>query len=183
MSTIYNFVINSGKVHITDPCYKADSDPCYNIPAKNGEWNCDVKCDGDRVSEFAAHHVDDIENLIYNMEINCSVDSGQLGIFDAENYVGDTDDDEREWYFNICRVTCPDWDGVKENRPSYGIIPDGTGFVSSSGYGDGCYSVYLAKDNNGDLMGFRVTFIDENDEDENDDMWDQISEWDQDDLD
>lgn len=43
---------------------------------------------------------------------------------------------------------------------------DGLGFVSSSGYGDGCYTCWTAHDDEGKIIAIRVEFIGEEDEEE-----------------
>jgi hypothetical protein len=170
----HKFEIKSGKIHVTDPCYEVDTCDGYNIPAKNGTWEVQVREVDSRVAEFTAYHLDhepsSVDDLIFDPSLDCGVDSGQFGIFDAEGYKGDTDDDDRKWYYDICRVTCPWWDDEDwrkhKDDPTYGVTPDGTGFVSSSGYGDGGYSGYFLRDEDGNVVAFRVVFIGDDEEEE-----------------
>lgn len=157
------FQINSGKVNLTDPCYDI-STWCgsYGMPAKNGEWQVKIRHDQGRVSGWVAYHQDHQRASTYDLSIEFGVDSGQFGIFDASTYVGDTDDDGRKWYFGICDITC--------DSDRSGITPDGLGFVSSTGWGDGSYVGQGAFDEYGNLVKFVIDFMeDECDDDEYDD--------------
>lgn len=49
-----------------------------------------------------------------------------------------------------------------------GSTMDGLGFVSSSGYGDGSYECWTAKNEDGKIIAIRVEFINEDEEDEED---------------
>ena len=55
-----------------------------------------------------------------------------------------------------------------------GII-NGVGFVSSSGWGDGGYTCYTAKNEDGQIVGIKIVFIepdyDDDDEDDYEDEW------------
>lgn len=146
------------------------SDPCYSIPTwcqgivKNvlpGYYKTDVfttdETDGwgERCSHIVAIHEDYLNNENFNWEdsgFDIGVDSGQAGIFCSTIYPkGDnTGDygDSNSFYGKCCDATL--------SRLSYGII-NKKGVVSSSGYGDGGYKLYLAKDN-GQVIGFIVDF-------------------------
>jgi hypothetical protein len=94
------------------------------------------------------------------------VDSGQAGIFDYEYYAKyhtDTDVDD-EWYEKACDITL--------SEESAGTI-DECGLVSSSGYGDGGYACYTARNRDGYITGIRIEFItdEEDDWDEEEDEW------------
>jgi len=171
----HTFEIKSGKVHVADPCYEVGT-WCggYNIPAKNGTWNAEVMEVGSWVAEFTAYHVDhepnSVDDLLLDTSLDLGVDSGQFGIFDVEGYKGYADGDDSKWYYDICRVTCPAWDdddwNKHKNDPTYGVTPDGTGFVSRSGWGDGSYEGYFLRDEDGNVVAFRVVFIGDEEEEE-----------------
>ena len=150
------FLIQSGHVNLTDPCYEENPQyGRYNIPAKNGTWYAEVSKEDSRVSELIVYHEDHSSAFLNSPMENFGVDSGQFGIFDSSTYIGDSDDDERNWYMKICN--CHEMDG--------GVVPDGTGFVSSTGYGDGVYygfGTYI----DGMLVKFSITFISEEEEEE-----------------
>ena len=65
---------------------------------------------------------------------------------DASDY----DHVESQWYDEVCKLTLsPKQCGTIGNK----------GFVSSSGYGDGSYECYIAKNNNDEIIAIRIDFI------------------------
>ena len=161
------FEVTSGHVNLSDPCYSVGT-WCgkYNVPAKNGEWVVNVERSdqgvwGNRVAGFTAYHKDHYGINLLPIDQDFGVDSGTFGIFDSDNYKGDTDDDERKWYFAVCEHT---FGGAQA-----GVIDDGSGFVSSSGFGDGSYAGEVAFVND-ELVGFKIVFITEQDDENEDDF-------------
>jgi hypothetical protein len=158
----FSFEINSGKVHLTDPCYKTTTwCGAYNIPAKNGKWYA-IPEDGESlgciISAFTVYHEDHkLDEVTELLDYDLGVDSGQFGIFDTSIYDENTSYDAPGFYRNCCDITL--------RYPSCGIIGD-SGFVSSSGYGDGSYPGYGAFDKDNNLVKFCVRFVfSEDDED------------------
>ena len=101
-------------------------------------------------------------------EIHVGVDSGQAGFFDLEpfkaqsetaiengNYNQDTE--HGKFYRSICEQT-------SEGAEQFAIVPFGA--ASSSGYGDGGYSLYLLRDKDGLVIEAIIVFIAEYDEEE-----------------
>lgn len=84
------------------------------------------------------------------------------------NYEEFSCDYEDENCFEKCDAYMKDW--KRNSRYLYKLDAnpiDGLGFVSSSGYGDGGYTCWTAKNNEGKVVGIRVEFITEdNEEDE-----------------
>jgi len=124
------FRVSSGSLVIGDPCY--DTNPTFR--AQNGLWRAHVvKGDegswGTRVRKLIIHHEDfnPADPRIVVEEDSFSVDSGQAGVFDGSVYGGPT------FYDGCCSAT------LTENQ--CGCVRQG--FVSSSGYGDGCYSAEI----------------------------------------
>jgi hypothetical protein len=156
------------------------SDPCYGIPTwcqavidgvlpgnyratvlkqDEGDW-------GTRCSKIIAIH----EDFNYESKFKWTyylavigVDSGQCGIFSKESYRKDDhkfdfepyvfgDDFDRQdgdvWYRHMAKLTLDDnhW-GVYDS-----------GIVSSSGYGDGSYNLYVARKKK-KIVGFIIEFI------------------------
>lgn len=162
-------------VYITDPCYDTitwcqklltNVSPgtyrCFVVVSDEGNW-------GHRVAELHAilnkvfDKYEELSEIPYDSEpLNCSigVDSGQCGIFDADYYEEQHPDDDYDnknsWYRRVCDLTY-----------NAGII-DGLGVACASGYGDGSYPLYVAKDKN-KVVAMKVVFIDdeEDDSDEN----------------
>jgi len=182
------FKIKSGKLHVTDPCYDADTNcGLYNLPAQNGEWEGEVerldkKDWGMRVGELVVHHKDHFTEVHSGsweeLEGEVGVDSGQAGVFDSEIYPkGENDgeaNDMSSFYGRACRETCPEFDRThakeKESKGlslDCGVVDDG-GFVSCSGYGDGGYTAYGVKNSKNELIAVKIVFIDDEDEEDED---------------
>jgi hypothetical protein len=163
------------------------SDPCYTIPTwcqevidgvKPGKYNVfahklELDMWGERVCALVAIHEDhEITNIYFDHHSdNVGVDSGQAGIFDIDTYrkdeltdqmgLGDGDitffgdynrpvEEGEKWYETICSRTL----GVLQ----WGVYDRGV--VSSSGIGDGSYSLYTATvDEEGkEIVGFIIDF-------------------------
>lgn len=160
-----DFKITSGKVILTDPCYKFDAKKV--VPARNGHWTISTRVNRQGyICELVAFHKDTSKFLITakELEFTCPVDSGQAGIFDAELYArhqGGKYGQLDTFYGQVCYLTC-------DTEQSGGVVTiddDTFGAVSTSGYGDGDYrmegSFY-----NGELVGISIYFDeDEDDED------------------
>jgi hypothetical protein len=161
------------------------SDPCYTIPTwcqvvldnvKEGKYKVEVlkqKCGswGERCSQLIVVHVDHIGGKLEWKELSndIGVDSGQCGIFSKETYRNDNYDlpdgdgefdytpDETEegdkWYGKICTHTL--------GKQQYGMYDKGV--VSTSGYGDGSYTLYV-KMKGKEVVGMLVDFGVEEDE-------------------
>jgi hypothetical protein len=160
------------KVMISDPCYGLNT-WCQGVLENvlPGNYNCEVEYSdegiwGRRVAAIEVKH----ENCgVYRLEaqdFEVGVDSGQAGIFDYEYYAkyhtdtNESDHVDDDWYDRVCNITLA--------RESAGAV-DEFGFVSSSGYGDGGYTCYAAKNKDGYIVAIRIEYIDEEEwEDEND---------------
>lgn len=154
-------------------------DPCYDDAALGvklsiipGNYYCYVsRVEDARIASISVRHVDHTDvaiDLEYataesNTRNYVGVDSGQAGIIDFnawQAYVAHPKDESvaEAWYQQACALTL--------SRLQYGIMVDNDcnwreaayGLVSSSGYGDGCYRVYVAK-NGVDIVGIRIEFI------------------------
>jgi len=138
------FKVKSGKIGIGDPCYSSAS---ILVEAKNGEWEVNVKkisSFGERVSEVIVHHKDfGPSSKLSTEEDSFGVDSGQAGVFD-----GDFNGTNSSFYSSCCDKTL--------SKKGYGFLDNG--FVTSSGYGDGCYPCLIFKEN-GKAVCVQITFI------------------------
>ena len=152
----YEFRIESGQVHLSDPCYDL-STWCgkYNVPAKNGTWFAEVLESNNRIAQFGAYHEDHEEDWVSFFDQDFGVDSGQFGIFDVEIYDPESDYDTPGFYRDCCDVTL--------SRAMCGVVQN-RGFVSSTGWGDGSYSAEAKFDENGNLVKFMITFIGDEEE-------------------
>lgn len=138
------------QIVVTDPCYKTPTITLGSVPgywvarasaSKHGDW-------GRRIGSITVTHEDYEPHRVRWEELEgetCDVDSGQAGVFDAKGY------DSEQDYDDVC--------GVTSSGEGYGYTR--TGFVSSSGYGDGGYPVEVARDRDGLVVGVRITFIEE----------------------
>jgi len=159
------------------------SDPCYEIPTwcqavidgvLPGNYNTTVlKQDegawGVRCSHIIAIHEDykDTDKFKWTYHpASIGVDSGQAGIFSFDSYRNDNHKfdfepyhfsdnwDSKEgdlWYRHMCRQTLSD--------EQWGMYD--SGIVSSSGYGDGSYILYVARKKK-KIVGFIIEFIHDN---------------------
>ena len=153
-----------GKVMVSDPCYGMNV-WCHGIVENvlPGTYNCSVVYSnegawGVRVAEIEVLHQDAKRYTMSHSGFVVGVDSGQAGIFDYEYYEHyhqrGVDDD---WYDRVCAITL--------SAESAGTIDD-SGFVSMSGFGDGGYDCYLYKDLNYNVVGFRIVYIYEDEEED-----------------
>lgn len=160
-------------VMISDPCYDSDTDLSLILEIESGNYNCFIETKdcgwwGNRVSRMAIlkdNFSIDFLNRNGVFENSVGVDSGTMSISDCSYYdkyhLNRDNDDEvtkrnDDWYEkNVC-----EW--VIQDRYH---IADCFSFISTSGYGDGCYEVY-SYTHNGTIVGIEVIFIDDNEDDE-----------------
>lgn len=155
------------------------SDPCYEVPTwcqvvlKNvlpGDYLTTTKTMNERIDMLIAIHYDyAIDTMKWELhDGTLGVDSGQCGIFDEATYRNDevgrtidflngkspfnfpynTDGTGEVWYEKMCDRTL--------NDDQWGIYDSGV--VSSSGFGDGSYSLYIAKNNEDKIIGMLIDF-------------------------
>ncbi len=200
MNKIGKFRVTSGRIRVTDPCYltgAADAGPKQGtdhllgsgiqvLPARDGEWQAWVTVLparvtgwGDRVARLIVSHVESKHAAVERLDSIC-VDSGQAGVFDDGLFPREPSqfnyDDDTCFYKTVCDMTCDD-DG-----PGGGTVEFGA--VSSSGFGDGSYALYVGRiDGPGSAVAAgEIVFIGvDDDEDELDDDYDDEDEEDDDD--
>lgn len=160
--------INLGHINLSNNVML--SDPCYSIGTwcqiqlnnvKKGRYESFViKSDegdfGIRCSSLIVKHVDKkfdafIDFTEHDGEVG--VDSGQAGIFDMSIYPANpqTRTSEDVFYEQCCNLTL--------SKKHCGILSNGKGLVSSSGYGDGGYPVYYSLDENDQIDYMHIMFI------------------------
>ena len=191
------FEITSGTIVASDPCYEIPT-WCQGIieKVKKGIWVAHVqKSDegdwGTRNAELTITHENHQSVYFTGMDVlnfSGGVDSGQFGFFDKDFYrkdkvVGDLikqdfgENYDREdgdvWYRACCAVTLGNEDGKKDG--DWGNVGN-FGVVASSGYGDGSYPVFGVKDGNNEYVGFKVVFIGEEEEDEDEETCEDCGE-------
>lgn len=162
MAEPQKFEITSGNMLVTDPCYDKNEEDlkCQaKLPAKNGTWLAtaeysDEDAWGRRVSRIIAWHESNRNGAfsfctkMYSVDIG--VDSGQAGFFDYDKYPADPRDEinEREFYTPVSDLTL---------ASDFGTIDFGA--VSSSGFGDGGYDLYVDKNDSGEAIAVWIEFI------------------------
>lgn len=131
-----------------------------------------------RIAYLHIRHADEDLNLsiegFEKMGFSVGVDSGQAGFFDqakfelvassGNNHRNDTP--EHEDFYEAC--------GEKTlGSESWGVV-NSMGAVSSSGYGDGGYPLYVRRDEDGKIVEARIVYIsDQPDEEEGDEEGDE----------
>ena len=178
---------------VTDPCYEIGT-WCQGIVnnVKHGIWKgyineVDEGSWGIRVSELIVLH-DSVKlnythsNICYmtwkEMDFDIGVDSGQMSIIPIDSFVNKTtvvnitekitmNDIEKlkdsklteEEYDKCCEITLSD--------KQAGLYEEINGFVSSSGFDDGSYTCcYILEDEDKKVIGIKVEFINEHDDDD-----------------
>lgn len=177
----------SKNVRVSDPCY-TDDVWCKTrlTDVYPGEYNVSVeKSDegswGNRVSRLTVIHkgyimeCEDESNWEEHSEIG--VDSGQAGIFCESSYRNDeivesittpevdfvlpyNDSPGDAWYEKVCKFTL--------SNTQWGMYD--TGVVTTSGYGDGGYPLDVVRNDDGEIVGMRITYIFPEDEEEEDEV-------------
>lgn len=148
------------QIDITDPGYKRYTLGRLNdVKIKEGEYQCIIWNERKSYNSPSGelHYNTYVSKIgIYLGEIpdvhdfeeigEIGVDSGMAGFFNHK-----PDYTIEEW-FKLCESLHP-------NNVSKEYHINDEGFFSNSGRGDGCYSVYAAKDENGEITSLEIAFM------------------------
>lgn len=173
-----NTIQLSQQVFVSDPCYTVGT--WCQLLLKNvlpGTYHCNVNQDNiySRNATLEITHQDytrgKASNLPYDFVTDIGVDSGQAGIFSASSYRNDQyevpvipgdqwtlgnliqkDEPGEHWYDKMCGYTC----NTEEGWAAYDA-----GVVCSSGFGDGYYPVYAAKNADQQVISLIIEFMGE----------------------
>jgi len=157
-NTLYtdSFLI-TGKVRVTDPCYKKDTWCSYVMDnVLPGRYNTKIEEHEGRIATLTIYHESipdpDISNYQLVLDAKLGVDSGQLGFFNEDSYPDIPGDfDGKGGFYDVCcNTTLED--------PFAGLV-NNCGVVSQSGYGDGIYGLYTYTKNN-KIVAAMAVFID-----------------------
>ena len=153
MEKLATFQVKNSLV-VVDPCYKQDLHLEVRLKARAGEWVAFT----DNGNSIIARH-SDYKHGEFKEIGEAGVDSGQLGIWDADFWTANNNcndyNEVGKWYRNICDLT------LKNGGGKYG-----EGLVCDTG-GDGCFPVEVIYDGD-EIIAVRVTFMaEEIDEDDN----------------
>lgn len=159
-SKLGSFIIKGNKIHVSDPCYDYDCSGAVTLTnVLSGKYlatlvreNLDIL--ETRVSKLTIQHEDYKDNFpeIYS-GYEIAVDSGQAGFFDDDYYQhnqGGEFGDITTLFGLACSLTL---------SKSHGGIMLNKGVVSETGFGDGCYPLLIAKNNEGKIVAASIIFI------------------------
>lgn len=185
MRSLGTFEVTSGRIRATDPCYSPSTWCAGEVKAKNGRWSAKIEFDDGRVASLTVRHIDHLTASPQTLsQIDVGVDSGQAGFFDAAKY-GEAYAADKAWeektkqnsygnldtfYGKVCSLTS----GLQGGAIEWGA-------VSSSGYGDGGYSLYFTEEN-GEVVAARVVFIGDDYYEDCDDYSDDYDYYDTDEM-
>ncbi len=165
--TSRGFLIESGEVVVSDPCYGIDTWCLIKLDnIQNGSWYATTTsedCGGWGIRTMTLHAylvkptIDDLfsrmdyEDRLRNTDLqwelvegSIGVDSGCAGIFDKAHF---QDPAYEDWTGEMGGVTFSEY--------GWGLVPYGV--VSRSGYGDGMYNLYK-KTFEGKIVALKVDF-------------------------
>lgn len=172
-------------VRVSDPCYTDDvwcKTQLSNVRAGNYNVYVEHSDEGDwgtRVSKLEVVHEDYL--VLRHNEMNweehseIGVDSGQAGIFCESSYRNDElamdiVTPEGDW-LGLPMMDKSEGDVFYDKMCAFTINGKGrwgsyeSGVVTSSGYGDGGYPLEILENNDGQIVGMRITYIGFEDED------------------
>lgn len=173
------------KVMVSDPCYKTGT-WCQGVleNVRAGFWDAYIKIIdkgnwGNRVAELVVINLDyngeydglKSEDINEHQEFEVGVDSGTAGIFDYEYYCKyhneNTVDDD--WYdTQIHHQFFPSYDSSDWQKSVFTAF---NGVASMTGYGDGGYDCYVARNEEGEIVGIKIVYIFDTKDDIEEDNW------------
>jgi hypothetical protein len=171
------FTVAGDRLRVSDPCYEIGTWCAGEIAeVRRGTWRAQSVMGeegawGARVRKLQIRHADAPADIFataafVETDIDVGVDSGQAGFFDASRYPTDPAELEYEpgrFYGECCELT------LDNNLPGGGVIPQGFGVVTRSGFGDGSYSCRIIRDTDGQVIAASISFIAEEEDEETDD--------------
>ena len=147
-------IVTSGKLAVSDPCYK---EPSVILDVEAGGWFWGVRLGRSswrRPQNLYAYHED---YRIFSDDINeevefLPVDSGLMGIRDIEEVF----DQKR-----LTELMFPNGNTCEDGAVQY----SDRAAASGTYYGDGCYPLFVGRNGDGKIVALLVDFMDEYDED------------------
>ena len=145
------------KIIVADPCY--DYDKLGTVTLHNvlsGKYIATAEVVNNLVIALHISHSNFKNDILESESVGyITVDSGQAGFFDLDFFrknQGGEVGDLNTFYGLACAITLsPKQAGVIKKR----------GVVSSSGFGDGCYDVFVCKNEVGKIVAASLFFIEE----------------------
>ena len=156
--------IKSGYVVASDPCYQYKIWCSHVVKAMNGRYDVLIAENNEgnwfRVAALAiVLQGKEAKGLRY-VPGECGVDSGTCGFFDKDYYRKTHKEDVEDAWYNENVVS------ICYNNPPHICVDDNDvplGVLSDSGFGDGSYPLYGAREN-GEYYALMVVFIDDDNE-------------------
>ena len=147
------------KIIVADPCY--DYGKLGTLILDNvlsGKYIATAEVEKNLVASLHIYHYNFKNDILESENVGyIAVDSGQAGFFDLDFFrknEGGEVGDLNSFYGLACAITLsPKQAGVIKKR----------GVVSSSGFGDGCYNVFVCKNEVGKIVAASLFFIEEED--------------------
>jgi hypothetical protein len=169
------FTLTQPTLRVTDPCYSVSTWCTGTLQAKPGRWRAQTVVGPTdwhaRNHVLQVHHesLGDLPVLAYSelakTEVHAGVDSGQCGFFDDALYPRTEDQFEYKgdtFYSKCCNAT------LDRMLPGGATIED-CGVVTSSGFGDGGYDVYVRRNEEGEVVLALLVFIGDSEEEDDGD--------------
>ena len=147
----------AGEIQVTDPCYDSDVWCRTKINVKEGDYTCRIWRDADEdvfsTVRIIGIYLNDIIPQAKAMEeiAEIGVDAGLAGFFSEKP---DYSDDE--WSAFCDEKRSPE--NANKEAWIFNNILKTTGFFSYSGYGDGCYPIYVWKNRDGEIIAAEIRF-------------------------
>ncbi|WP_339148807.1 MULTISPECIES: SMI1/KNR4 family protein [unclassified Sutcliffiella] len=143
------FIVESGKLIVTDPYYNVDEEAELQIVllnVKNGCWTASVSYTTDEVVKnlFVFYGEKKPSGKWHVCDKQIGIDSAQAGIFDFKTFV---------------KNEAIQFDEIVSSDAQGGVVSDGV--VSMSGYGDGLYEVKVKYNISKKVVGVMIDFADE----------------------
>jgi hypothetical protein len=148
-NTVGTFIVESGKIIVTDPCYKADEEAELQIilsNVKNGKWTASISYSDEEVVKSLQVFYGQKKSIgkWHICDKFIGVDLAQAGIFDFKAFGRDNANQS---------------DDIVASDAQGGVVSGGA--VSMSGYGDGMYQVKVKYNIFKEVVGVMIDFEDE----------------------
>ncbi len=177
-----SFELTQPTLRVTDPCYDVDTWCAGTTQALPGKWTAQSligPTDWDSRTHLLQIHHESVQDAgirkyadLEKLDIHAGVDSGQCGFFDDALYPRDAASFEYEdgtFYGDCCSST------LSEALPGGNVVRN-MGAVTSSGFGDGGYNVYVERNANGDIVLAQLLFIGDTADEEDDEDEEAVAE-------
>ena len=149
------------KVRVTDPCYDMDvwcTGTLTDVLPGNYKTSLVVDVDNQDVCGLEVWHekMKDSDKVLFEETYDdIGVDAGMAGVIDYKEYEKIwSEGKHEEFYKNVSRQIL---NGVENRKQVIATVENGA--FSSSGYGDGSYRCFVAKNTEGKIVYIRIKFL------------------------